>query len=147
MTLTKRGWPRRNEIVENHINTTSRAIILVCIFTRSLAFSATNTASPFTTTVANKVSNPGAAPDGMVWIPGGEFSMGSDVASEALCGLPGVTVDSQPIHRVDVDGFWMDKAEASTGSNHLGFRCVPSPAMRAQVNSGKTRIASSGPEK
>ena len=53
------------------------------------------------------------APDGMVWIPGGEFSMGSDAASEALCGIPGVTKDSQPIHRVFVDGFWMDKTEVT----------------------------------
>ena len=28
---------------------------------------------------------PASAPEGMVWIPGGEFSMGSDAASESLC--------------------------------------------------------------
>jgi formylglycine-generating enzyme required for sulfatase activity len=49
----------------------------------------------------------------MVWIPGGEFSMGSDVAGEELCGLPGVTRDSQPIHRAYVDGFWMDATEVT----------------------------------
>jgi len=49
----------------------------------------------------------------MVWIPGGEFSMGSDVASESLCGLPGVTRDAGPIHRVYVDGFWMDATEVT----------------------------------
>lgn len=39
-----------------------------------------------------------APPDGMIWVPGGEFLMGSDVhyAEEA------------PAHRVRVDGFWMD---------------------------------------
>jgi len=47
----------------------------------------------------------------MVWIPGGEFSMGSTVESESLCGLPGVTRDALPVHRVYVDGFWMDKTE------------------------------------
>ena len=47
----------------------------------------------------------------MVWIPGGEFSMGSDATSESLCGLPGVTRDALPIHRVYVDGFWMDATE------------------------------------
>src|SRR5438093_1953562 len=56
---------------------------------------------------------PSPAPDGMVWIPGGEFSMGSDLANESLCGLPGVTRDAQPIHRVSVDGFWMDKTEVT----------------------------------
>ena len=56
---------------------------------------------------------PGPAPEGMVWIPSGEFSMGSDLASEAICGLPGTTKDSQPVHRVYVDGFWMDKTEVT----------------------------------
>jgi formylglycine-generating enzyme required for sulfatase activity len=47
----------------------------------------------------------------MVWIPGGEFSMGSEASAEALCELPGITRDAQPIHRVAVDGFWMDTTE------------------------------------
>ncbi|MGE3155016.1 MAG: formylglycine-generating enzyme family protein [Nitrospiraceae bacterium] len=45
---------------------------------------------------------PGSAPDGMVWIPGGEFWMGADE-------FP----DAQPWHRVWVDGFWMDKTEVT----------------------------------
>jgi hypothetical protein len=49
----------------------------------------------------------------MVWIPGGEFSMGSDASGDALCGLPGVTRDAQPIHRVYVNGFWMDKTDVT----------------------------------
>ena len=35
--------------------------------------------------------------------------MGSDETGESLCGLPGVTRDAQPVHRVYVDGFWMDR--------------------------------------
>jgi formylglycine-generating enzyme required for sulfatase activity len=42
------------------------------------------------------------APKGMVWIPGGEFSMGSNHFG-----------DSKPIHRVRVDGFWMDETEVT----------------------------------
>jgi formylglycine-generating enzyme required for sulfatase activity len=53
------------------------------------------------------------APEGMVWIPGGEFSMGSDLASESLCGMPGVTRDALPVHLVYVDGFWMDATEVT----------------------------------
>jgi formylglycine-generating enzyme required for sulfatase activity len=49
----------------------------------------------------------------MVWIPGGEFSMGSEAASESLCGLPGVTRDALPVHRVALDGFWMDATEVT----------------------------------
>jgi len=65
----------------------------------------------FATTVSNPSTPPGAAPTGMVWIPGGEFSMGSTVESESLCSLPGVTRDALPVHRVYVDGFWMDATE------------------------------------
>lgn len=39
--------------------------------------------------------------------------MGSDVADDALCRVPGVTRDAQPIHRVYVDGFWMDAMEVT----------------------------------
>jgi len=42
---------------------------------------------------------PASAPDGMVWVPGGQFWMGCEG-----CGLP----DALPVHLVAVDGFWMD---------------------------------------
>lgn len=54
-----------------------------------------------------------SAPPGMVWIPGGEFSMGSEIASESLCSLPGTVGDAQPIVRVAVDPFWMDATEVT----------------------------------
>jgi len=76
--------------------------------------------SSFLPTVENPARPPGPAPQGMIWIPGGEFSMGSDVAGEALCGLPGVTRDSQPIHRAYVDGFWMDRTEV-TNEQYAAF--------------------------
>jgi formylglycine-generating enzyme required for sulfatase activity len=69
--------------------------------------------SPFGPSLANKTPAPAPAPAGMVWIPGGEFSMGSDAASESLCGLPGLTRDALPIHRVYVDAFWMDATEVA----------------------------------
>jgi formylglycine-generating enzyme required for sulfatase activity len=55
----------------------------------------------------------GPAPAGMVWIPGGEFDMGSEIASESLCAQPGTVGDAQPIVRVAVDGFWMDATEVT----------------------------------
>ena len=70
-------------------------------------------ASAFAPTVANPGPAPGPAPDGMVWIPGGEFSMG--VADPR--GLPEggheAMADARPIHRVYVDGFWMDQTEVT----------------------------------
>src|SRR3954452_12015631 len=65
----------------------------------------------FAATISNTAPAPGMAPPGMVWIPGGEFSMGSPVESESLCSMPGMTRDASPIHRVYVDGFWMDATE------------------------------------
>src|SRR5436190_20099563 len=65
----------------------------------------------FAPTVSNSPTAPGSAPARMVWIPGGEFSMSSTVESESLCSLPGVTRDALPVHRVYVDGFWMDATE------------------------------------
>lgn len=67
----------------------------------------------FAPTRENTVVPSEPPPEGMAWIPGGEFSMGSDHASESLCGLPGVTQDAGPIHRVYVDGFWMDQSEVT----------------------------------
>jgi formylglycine-generating enzyme required for sulfatase activity len=69
--------------------------------------------SGFEPTIPNAVRPPGPAPAGMVWIPGGEFSMGSRVESESFCSMPGVTRDALPVHRVYVDGFWMDATEVT----------------------------------
>ena len=67
----------------------------------------------FTPTVENKSSPAGATPAGMAWIPGGEFSMGaSDPPTQDPVGMQ-ATTDSRPIHRVYVDGFWMDKTDVT----------------------------------
>jgi len=74
-----------------------------------------NTSAPsaFKPTIENKDKPSGKAPDGMVWIPGGEFSMGSNLEDESLCSIKGVTKDAAPIHRVYVDGYYMDKTEVT----------------------------------
>lgn len=45
------------------------------------------------------------APPGMRWIPGGDFLMGSVD--------PLARPDERPVHRVRVDGFWMDETEVT----------------------------------
>lgn len=49
------------------------------------------------------------APDGMVWIPGGGFSMGVADPRPLPSGGREAMGDARPIHRVYVDGFWMDQ--------------------------------------
>jgi formylglycine-generating enzyme len=46
-------------------------------------------------------------PSGMVWVPGGEFTMGTD----SDLGRP----EEKPAHRVRLDGFWMDETEVTNG--------------------------------
>ena len=68
---------------------------------------ATPAATQFGPTAANDAAPPGPAPDGMVWIPGGEFSMGAvdPLGQDANVVGMQATTDSRPIHRVYVDGF------------------------------------------
>lgn len=73
-----------------------------------------NMTSEFKPTIENKFKPDAAkAPKGMVWIPGGEFSMGTNVEDESLCSIKGVTKDAAPIHRVYVDGYYMDQTEVT----------------------------------
>jgi formylglycine-generating enzyme required for sulfatase activity len=67
----------------------------------------------FRPTVPNKYQPAGEAPDGMAWIPGGEFSMGCEDPRGFEHGGHDPMYDTRPIHRVYVDGFWMDKTEVT----------------------------------
>jgi formylglycine-generating enzyme len=69
----------------------------------------------FAPTVPNKTFSSGRPPQGMTWIPGGEFSMGAQNPPDMEHDHVGMkaTEDSRPIHRVYVDGFWMDKTDVT----------------------------------
>ena len=70
-------------------------------------------AARFTATVPNAAPAPNNPPEGMVWIPGGEFSMGAqDSPNMGEVGMQ-ATRDARPIHRVYVDGFWMDATDVT----------------------------------
>jgi formylglycine-generating enzyme required for sulfatase activity len=83
----------------------------------------------------------GAAPRGMAWIPGGEFTMGGD---DALA-----RPDERPLHRVRVDGFWMDVTEVTnaqfaafvkaTGYRTVAERPVDWEELKKQVPPGTPR--------
>src|SRR5262245_60002879 len=55
--------------------------------------------------VAERFSAAKETPPHMVWIPGGEFTMGTD----SDLGW----ADEKPAHRVRVNGFWMDETEVT----------------------------------
>jgi formylglycine-generating enzyme required for sulfatase activity len=70
----------------------------------------------------------------MVWIPGGEFSMGGDET------LP----DARPIHRVYVDGFWMDRTEVTNAEfaafvRATGYRTVAERGLGPKEATGDAR--------
>ena len=67
----------------------------------------------FGPTVPNPSKPAIPAPTGMIWISGGEFSMGAaDPPGMDEVGM-NATKDSRPIHRVYVDGFFMDKTDVT----------------------------------
>jgi formylglycine-generating enzyme required for sulfatase activity len=81
----------------------------------------------FGPTIADRAPPPGPAPPGMVWIPGGEFSMGgNDEMPDAL-----------PVHRVRVGGFWIDATEVTNAAfaefvRATGYRTVAERPLRPE---------------
>jgi formylglycine-generating enzyme len=69
--------------------------------------------SRFLPTIENHIVALSTAPPGMVWVPGGEFSMGSEDPRAAVDGGHEAMADARPIHRVYVDGFWMDRTDVT----------------------------------
>ena len=64
-------------------------------------------------TKAPATAPPGEPPEGMVWIPGGEFLMGCEDPRKLDHGGIEAMPDARPVHRVSVDGFWMDRVEVT----------------------------------
>lgn len=75
----------------------------------------------FQPTLANTIPEQSvAAPKGMAWIPGGTFSMGGINPSGMKDGGHEPMDDARPVHRVYVDGFFMDKTEV-TNAEYAAF--------------------------
>lgn len=65
-------------------------------------------------TLPNPAKPPGIPPQGMVWVPGGEFSMGvKEIPGIKSCCSSSTANDAGPVHRVYVDGFWMDATDVT----------------------------------
>jgi formylglycine-generating enzyme required for sulfatase activity len=78
--------------------------------------------------ITSAAPSPGEAPfPDMVWIPGGTFRMGSDTHYP----------EERPVHRVTVDGFWMDRypvtndrfARFVAATSHRTFAEIPPDPM------------------
>ncbi len=88
-----------------------------------------NDMTGFLPTFENNAAKPDTVPQGMVWIPGGTFSMGTAEANESLCEVKGITADATPVHRVYVDAFLMDEHEVTNAEfaafvNATGYKTV-----------------------
>jgi len=75
------------------------------------------TVASFAPTVGDGRPAPQPTPEGMVWIGGAEFSMGAAPGGDGApqttgCGSDPLA-DARPVHRVRVDGFWMDRTEVT----------------------------------
>jgi len=100
----------------------------------------------FAPTIPNAAKPPGPAPEGMVWIPGGEFSMGTDGMSEGKsCCTPATVADAGPIHRVYVDGFWMDETEV-TNAEFAKFVEATGHVTIAEIAPTKEEFPTAPPE-
>lgn len=67
----------------------------------------------FLPTVVNEKKTATEVPANMVWIPGGEFSMGGVNPVGMDDGGNQAMNDARPVHRVYVDGFFMDATEVT----------------------------------
>src|SRR5438105_13020744 len=88
--------------------------LTTCLVGSARSQQANQTSSQFVATISNSTAAPKPAPEGMVWIPGGEFSMGASMNGHGSCEMPMASNDTETIHRVRVDGFWLEK---TTGTN------------------------------
>ncbi|MDB4965246.1 MAG: pkn [Myxococcales bacterium] len=97
----------------------ARNVVLVafigCDPTRAPSPSPAPAVDSFAPTVEERAAAPppSGGSEGMVWIPGGEFSMGAADPRQDPSGGPDALADARPIHRVHVDGFWIDRTEVT----------------------------------
>jgi len=100
--------------------------------------------SGFQPTVENRERRHGPSPKGMVWIPGGEYSMGANEPPDRDEVGMRATLDARPIHRVYVDGFYMDKTDVTNAQfaefvRATGYVTVAERTPRAEDFPGAPR--------
>jgi formylglycine-generating enzyme required for sulfatase activity len=116
-------------------------------FVLSIACLTTAFGVDFAPTIPNSAPAPAKAPEGMVWIPGGEFSMGCKAPSQGVCTMATMNAvdDAQPIHRVYVDGFWMDQTDV-TNEEFARFVTATGYVTVAEIAPTKEEFPDAPPE-
>lgn len=98
------------------------ASCLLAIVLITAVVSSVNMLSAYTLD-ADLITKPprGISPDGMVWVAGGSFQMGTEQIPEPGESNPDrVKPDEGPAHRVELDGYWLD-ATPVTNAQFLEF--------------------------
>ena len=90
----------------------------------------------------NANTPPGPAPEGMVWIRGGEFYMGVD--PDEFPSDQDIS-DAADVHMVYVDGFWMDKTEV-TNEQFAKFVSATGHVTDAEKTPTKEEFPDAAPE-
>src|SRR5437016_11351644 len=75
--------------------------VFLCLWV-VIAHAETPESSTFGPTIPNKTPAPGQAPEGMVWVPGGEFSMGASTNGHGTDESQRATNATMPVQRVRV---------------------------------------------
>jgi len=99
-----REQPKPNSTVEALALCDGRSPLTHAVLARESIFETNSDAAANQPPLINAASAPAPAPKGMVWIPGGEFSMGAEDPNMS---------DARPFHRVALDGYWIDQTEVT----------------------------------
>ena len=84
--------------------------LITCTSSRETETDNLSEAKPQSNTKIHPAVEPEDGPPGMIWIPGGQFTMG------ALNNDDQAREDELPAHEVIVDGFWIDETEVTNSS-------------------------------
>ena len=114
------------------------AALLYLTTAMALPSSPSDASANFAPTIPNRTPAPGPAPVGMAWIPGGEFSMGANDPPDMNQVGMNATHDARPVHRVYVDGFFLDKNDVTNAQfarfvKATGYVTVAERKPRAEI--------------
>jgi formylglycine-generating enzyme required for sulfatase activity len=127
----------RDTAYHRELNSVATPNTIAATITPASEVNSVSFSNGFQPTNENRIPAPELPTEDMVWIPGGEFSMGANEPPDAdNVGMLAMT-DARPIHRVYVDGFYMDKTDVTNTQfakfvKATGYLTVAERTPRAQ---------------